>query len=58
MATVKDIVEGIQRILAPNSNYQDTETLYNFLTKNEVNKNVKFTVQELYDCVSPTIWKS
>lgn len=52
MAVVKDILEGIQRILAPNSNYQDVETLYNFLIKYEVNKNVKFTPQELYDCVS------
>ncbi|XP_043779295.1 transcriptional protein SWT1 isoform X3 [Cervus elaphus] len=52
MAAVKDILEGIQRILAPNSNYQDIETLYNFLIKYEVNKNVKFTAQELYDCVS------
>ncbi|XP_068842516.1 transcriptional protein SWT1 [Capricornis sumatraensis] len=52
MAAVKDILEGIQRILAPNSNYQDIETLYNFLIKYEVNKNVRFTAQELYDCVS------
>ncbi|XP_043341085.1 transcriptional protein SWT1 isoform X3 [Cervus canadensis] len=52
MAAVKDILEGIQRILVPNSNYQDIETLYNFLIKYEVNKNVKFTAQELYDCVS------
>eukprot|EP00069_Balaena_mysticetus_P004058 bmy_04389T0 len=52
MEAVKDILEGIQRILAPNSSYQDVETLYNFLIKYEVNKNVKFTAQELYDCVS------
>ncbi|XP_028344241.1 transcriptional protein SWT1 isoform X2 [Physeter macrocephalus] len=52
MEAVKVILEGIQRILAPNSNYQDVETLYNFLIKYEVNKNVKFTAQELYDCVS------
>ncbi|XP_054103778.1 transcriptional protein SWT1 isoform X9 [Callithrix jacchus] len=52
IAAVKDILEGIQRILAPNSNYQDVETLYNFLIKHEVNKSVKFTAQELYDCVS------
>ncbi|XP_012584302.1 PREDICTED: transcriptional protein SWT1 [Condylura cristata] len=52
MAAVKDILEGIQRILAPNSTYQDVETLYNFLVKYELNKNVKFTAQELYDCVS------
>ncbi|XP_019808286.1 transcriptional protein SWT1 isoform X4 [Tursiops truncatus] len=52
MEAVKVILEGIQRILAPSSNYQDVETLYNFLIKYEVNKNVKFTAQELYDCVS------
>ncbi|KAL2771150.1 transcriptional protein SWT1 [Daubentonia madagascariensis] len=57
MAAVKNIVEGIQRILAPNSNYQDVETLYNFLIKYEVNKNVKFTAQELYDCISQTEYR-
>ncbi|XP_016001103.2 transcriptional protein SWT1 [Rousettus aegyptiacus] len=57
MAAVKDILEGIQRILAPNSNYQDVETLYNFLIKYEANKNVKFTAQELYDCVSQTEYR-
>ncbi|XP_027790682.1 transcriptional protein SWT1 isoform X5 [Marmota flaviventris] len=57
MAAVKDILEGIQRILAPNSNYQDVETLYNFLIKYEVNKSVTFTAQELYDCVSQTEYR-
>ncbi|KAL4699857.1 hypothetical protein H8957_000253 [Semnopithecus entellus] len=57
MAAVRDILEGIQRILAPNSNYQDVETLYNFLINYEVNKNVKFTAQELYDCVSQTEYR-
>lgn len=57
MVAVKDILEGIQRILAPNSNYQDVETLYNFLIKYEVNKNVKFTARELYDCVSQTEYR-
>ncbi|XP_055480614.1 transcriptional protein SWT1 isoform X1 [Psammomys obesus] len=57
MAAVKDILEGIQRILAPNSSYQDVEMLYNFLIKYEVNKNVKFTAQELYDCVSQTEYR-
>ncbi|XP_048212864.1 transcriptional protein SWT1 isoform X2 [Perognathus longimembris pacificus] len=57
MAAVKDILEGIQRILAPNSNCQDVEMLYNFLIKYEVNKNVRFTAQELYDCVSQTEYR-
>ncbi|XP_013377121.1 PREDICTED: transcriptional protein SWT1 isoform X2 [Chinchilla lanigera] len=57
MAAVKDILEGIQRILAPNSNYQDIETLYNFLIKYQVNKHVEFTAQELYDCVSQTEYR-
>ncbi|XP_037681091.1 transcriptional protein SWT1 isoform X2 [Choloepus didactylus] len=57
ITTVKDILEGVQRILAPNSNYQDVETLYNFLIKYEVNKSVKFTAQELYDCVSHTEYR-
>nr|XP_048286990.1 transcriptional protein SWT1 isoform X3 [Myodes glareolus] len=57
MAAVKDILEGIKRILAPNSNFQDVETLYNFLVKYEVSKNVRFTAQELYDCVSQTEYR-
>ncbi|XP_060053819.1 transcriptional protein SWT1 isoform X2 [Erinaceus europaeus] len=57
MAAVKDILEGIQRILAPNSNYEDIETLYNSLIKYEVNKNVQFTAQELYNCVSQTEYR-
>ncbi|XP_006901383.1 PREDICTED: transcriptional protein SWT1-like [Elephantulus edwardii] len=57
MAAVKDILEGIQRILAPNSSCQDVETLYNFLIKYEVNKHVKFTAKELYDCVSQTEYR-
>uniref|UniRef100_A0A250YLK2 Transcriptional protein SWT1 n=1 Tax=Castor canadensis TaxID=51338 RepID=A0A250YLK2_CASCN len=57
MAAVKDILEGIQRILVPNSNYQDVETLYNFLIKYEVNKNVRFTAEELYDCLSQTEYR-
>ncbi|GAB1285530.1 Transcriptional protein SWT1 [Apodemus speciosus] len=50
-------LKGRYKILAPNSNYQDVETLYNFLIKYEVNKNVKFTAQELYDCVSQTEYR-
>nr|XP_023404957.1 transcriptional protein SWT1 isoform X4 [Loxodonta africana] len=57
MVAVKDILEGIQRILAPNSNYQDVETLYNFLIKYEVNKSIQFTPQELYNCVSQTEYR-
>ncbi|XP_058525667.1 transcriptional protein SWT1 [Ochotona princeps] len=57
MAAVKDILEGIQRILAPDSNYQDVETLFNFLIKYEVNKNVRFTVEELRDCLSQTEYR-
>ncbi|KAM6217292.1 transcriptional protein SWT1 [Rhynchocyon petersi] len=57
MVAVKDIIEGIQRILAPNSSCQDVETLYNFLIKYEVNKCIKFTAKELYDCVSQTEYR-
>ncbi|XP_066217815.1 transcriptional protein SWT1 isoform X2 [Saccopteryx leptura] len=57
MAAVKNIREGIQRILAPNSSYQDVETLYNILIKYEVNKTVNFTAQELYDCVSQSEYR-
>uniref|UniRef100_F6SGM8 Transcriptional protein SWT1 n=1 Tax=Monodelphis domestica TaxID=13616 RepID=F6SGM8_MONDO len=52
MAAVKGVLAGIQRILAPHSCYQDVETLYNFLVTNEANRCIKFTAQELYECVS------
>ncbi|XP_055965569.1 transcriptional protein SWT1 [Sorex fumeus] len=52
MAAAKDILEGIQRILAPNSSYQDIEPLYSSLVKYEVNAHIRFTARELYDCVS------
>ncbi|XP_036890813.1 transcriptional protein SWT1 [Sturnira hondurensis] len=57
MAAVKNILEGIQRILVPNSSYQDVETLYNVLIKYEVNESVRFTARELYDCVSQTEYR-
>ncbi|XP_054976751.1 transcriptional protein SWT1 isoform X2 [Sorex araneus] len=52
MAAAKDILEGIQRILAPNSSFQDIEPLYSTLVKYEVNAHIRFTAQELYNCVS------
>ncbi|XP_030061575.1 transcriptional protein SWT1 [Microcaecilia unicolor] len=53
MATVKDVLAGIQRILAPNSSCEDAWTLCNFLTTTEHNLlPIRFTAQELYECLS------
>ncbi|KYO24219.1 transcriptional protein SWT1 isoform A [Alligator mississippiensis] len=57
MAAVNDILEGIRRILTPNSNFEDIWTLYNFLNSNEINSSIKFTAEELYDCVSQEVYR-
>ncbi|XP_074078325.1 transcriptional protein SWT1 isoform X1 [Macrotis lagotis] len=57
MVAVKDVLAGIQRILAPHSCYQDIETLYNFLVTNEANSYINFTARELYECVSQTEYR-
>ncbi|XP_074763154.1 transcriptional protein SWT1 [Athene noctua] len=58
LAAVNDIHEGISRILTPTSSFQDIWTLYNFLTSNEINNSVKFTAEDLYDCVSQEIYRA
>ncbi|KAK2541391.1 Swt1 [Columba livia] len=57
LAAVNDIREGISRILAPTSSFQDIWTLYNFLISNEINSSIKFTAEELYECVSQEIYR-
>ncbi|XP_030351701.1 transcriptional protein SWT1 isoform X3 [Strigops habroptila] len=58
MSAVNDIREGISRILTPTSSFQDIWILYNFLISNEINNSVKFTAEELYECVSQEVyWK-
>ncbi|XP_064371628.1 transcriptional protein SWT1 isoform X2 [Dromaius novaehollandiae] len=57
IAAVNDILEGIRRILTPNSTFQDIWTLYNFLISNEINNSIKFTAEELYECVSQEIYR-
>ncbi|KGL76384.1 Transcriptional protein SWT1 [Tinamus guttatus] len=57
IAAVNDILEGIRRILSPNSTFQDIWTLYNFLISNEINSSIKFTAEELYDCVSQETYR-
>nr|XP_033815697.1 transcriptional protein SWT1 [Geotrypetes seraphini]XP_033815698.1 transcriptional protein SWT1 [Geotrypetes seraphini] len=58
MTTVKDVLAGIQKILAPNSSYEDAWTLCNFLTTTEINAaNIRFTTQELYECLSQREYK-
>ncbi|XP_010085144.1 PREDICTED: transcriptional protein SWT1, partial [Pterocles gutturalis] len=52
LAAVNDIREGISRILTPTSSFQDIWTLYNFLISSEINNSIKFTAEELYECVS------
>ncbi|KAM9280544.1 transcriptional protein SWT1 isoform 2-T4 [Cariama cristata] len=57
LAAVNDIREGISRILTPTSSFQDIWTLYNFLISNEINSSVKFTAEELYECVSQETYR-
>ncbi|XP_072198767.1 transcriptional protein SWT1 isoform X2 [Excalfactoria chinensis] len=57
LAAVNCILEGICRVLAPNSSFQDIWTLYNFLISNEINNSIKFTAEELYECVSQELYR-
>ncbi|XP_009949705.1 PREDICTED: transcriptional protein SWT1, partial [Leptosomus discolor] len=57
LAAVNDIREGISRILTPTRSFQDIWTLYNFLISNEINNSIKFTAEELYECVSQEIYR-
>ncbi|XP_054069302.1 transcriptional protein SWT1 isoform X1 [Rissa tridactyla] len=57
LAAVNGIREGISRILTPTSSFQDIWTLYNVLISNEVNNSIKFTAEELYECVSQEIYR-
>ncbi|XP_061860255.1 transcriptional protein SWT1 isoform X2 [Colius striatus] len=57
MAAVNDIHEGISRVLTPTSSFQDIWTLYNFLISNEINTSIKFTAEELYECVSQELYR-
>ncbi|XP_074952868.1 transcriptional protein SWT1 isoform X1 [Phalacrocorax aristotelis] len=57
LAAVNDIREGISRVLMPTSSFQDIWTLYNFLISNEINNSIKFTAEELYECVSHEIYR-
>ncbi|XP_043346585.1 transcriptional protein SWT1 isoform X6 [Dermochelys coriacea] len=57
MAAVKNILAGIRRVLTPNSSFQDIWMLYNFLISNEINTSIKFTAEELYECVSQEVYR-
>ncbi|KAM7162153.1 transcriptional protein SWT1 isoform 1-T1 [Macrochelys suwanniensis] len=57
MAAVNNILAGIRRVLTPNSSFQDVWTLYNFLISNEINTSIKFTAEELYECVSQEVYR-
>ncbi|XP_039342691.1 transcriptional protein SWT1 isoform X1 [Mauremys reevesii] len=57
MAAVNNILAGIRRVLTPNSSFQDIWTLYNFLISNEINASIKFTAEELYECVSQEVYR-
>ncbi|NXC44337.1 SWT1 protein, partial [Penelope pileata] len=57
LAAVNDILEGIRRVLAPTSIVQDIWTLYNFLVSNEVSSSIRFTAEELYECVSQELYR-
>ncbi|XP_076195674.1 transcriptional protein SWT1 isoform X1 [Aptenodytes patagonicus] len=57
LAAVNDIREGISRILTPTRSFQDIWTLYNVLISNEINNSIKFTAEELYECVSQKLYR-
>ncbi|NXJ11451.1 SWT1 protein, partial [Odontophorus gujanensis] len=57
LVAVNYILEGIRRVLAPNSSFQDIWMLYNFLISNEINNSIKFTAEELYECVSQKLYR-
>ncbi|KAM6396489.1 transcriptional protein SWT1 isoform 2-T3 [Pluvialis apricaria] len=57
LAAVNGIREGISRILTPTSSFQDIWTLYNVLISNEINNSIKFTAEELYECVSQEMYR-
>ncbi|XP_054240249.1 transcriptional protein SWT1 [Indicator indicator] len=57
LAAVNDVREGISRILTPTSSFQDIWTLNNFLVSNEINHSIKFTAEELYECVSQETYR-
>nr|XP_042707210.1 transcriptional protein SWT1 isoform X5 [Chrysemys picta bellii] len=57
MAAVNNILAGIRRVLTPNSSFQDIWMLYNFLISNEINASIKFTAEELYECVSQEVYR-
>ncbi|XP_033919492.1 transcriptional protein SWT1 isoform X2 [Melopsittacus undulatus] len=57
MSAVNDIREGISRILTPTSSFQDIWALYDFLISNEVNNSMKFTAEELFECVSQEMYR-
>ncbi|XP_062990842.1 transcriptional protein SWT1 isoform X2 [Elgaria multicarinata webbii] len=57
MAAVNEILAGIRQVLVTNSSVQDVWTLYSFLTNNEINNSIKFTAEELYNCVSQEVYR-
>ncbi|XP_053098599.1 transcriptional protein SWT1 isoform X4 [Hemicordylus capensis] len=57
MAAVNEILVGIRQVLMPNSRFQDVWALYTFLTNDEVNSSIKFTAEELYDCISQEVYR-
>ncbi|XP_042322319.1 transcriptional protein SWT1 isoform X3 [Sceloporus undulatus] len=57
MSGVNEILSGIQKVLLPNSSFQDIWTLYNFLINAEVNNDTKFTAEELYECISQKVYR-
>lgn len=53
MVAVKNILEGIQRIMVPNSTSEDVMPLYGILLNNEIHvADFKFSAVELYECLS------
>ncbi|XP_062836806.1 transcriptional protein SWT1 isoform X1 [Anolis carolinensis] len=56
MSAISETLSRIQKVILPNSSFEDIWTLYSFLTNAEVN-NIKFTAEELYECISQEVYR-
>nr|XP_060630487.1 transcriptional protein SWT1 isoform X1 [Anolis sagrei ordinatus] len=57
MSAVNETLSKIQKVILPNSSFQDIWTLYSFLTNAEINNITKFTAEELYECISQEVYR-
>ncbi|XP_044295218.1 transcriptional protein SWT1 isoform X2 [Varanus komodoensis] len=58
MVAVNEILAAIRQVLITNSSFQDVLPLYSFLTNHEINNSIKFSAEELQNCVSQEVYRS